>query len=350
MLKKGGINLYDIKPIFSIIIPIYNAEKHIRFTLESIKSQTFQNYEVLMIDDGSSDNSALICEKYMSEDARFKLIKKENGGVSTARNLGIKHAKGKYVYFMDSDDWIEDTLLETCLNIFNHSNVDIVIFGMSFDIEKNGEITNSLVKTYSEKLLNSQEYKNEFIELYKNNYISSMCNKVIKKDILSTYDIKFDEKITNYEDLLFAIMYINKCSAIKIVSDCFYHYILRDELGMSRKYKKNLSDMIPRIIRRLKNEYKVSDFPERILAYLEVDLQRMLWLGVSNICRASISLKDKENEIKKLCENSLIVDDLIFEKNGNKFNDINLYLLKKKYWMGMIFFNKFINKIRDIKY
>ena len=80
MLKKGGINLYDIKPIFSIIIPIYNAEKHIRFTLESIKSQTFQNYEVLMIDDGSSDNSALICEKYMSEDARFKLIKKENGG------------------------------------------------------------------------------------------------------------------------------------------------------------------------------------------------------------------------------------------------------------------------------
>lgn len=342
--------MQEIKPLVSIIIPVYNAEKYIRTTLESVRSQTFQEYEVLMIDDGSTDNSVSICEKYMLEDNRFKVIKKINGGVSTARNLGLKLARGKYVFFMDSDDWIENILLELCVRFLEKSNIDMVIFGMSFDIEKKGKVVNKIKKTYPDKLLCSEACKNEFIELYENNYISSMCNKIIKKDILDFHDIKFDEKITNYEDLIFATMCINRCSTIQIVSGSFYHYILRDELGMSRKYKEKLSCMIPKLIKRLKNVYSECGFSERVLSYMEVDLQRMLWLGVSNICRANISFRDKASEIRKLCENSSIKENLKFKKNENKLNDLNLFFLKRKYWKTMVIFNQSVNLIRDIKY
>lgn len=337
-------------PLVSVIIPVYNAEKYIRFTLESVKRQTFQRFEVLIIDDGSTDNSASICNQYVMEDNRFKLIRKTNGGVSSARNLGIDQARGKYIYFMDSDDRVESTLLEVCLKPLEELNVDMVIFGMSFDIEKKGRVINHIIKTYSEKILCSENWKNEFIELYENNYISSMCNKIIKKELLDLYKIRYDEKITNYEDLIFSISCINRCKNIQIISSCFYHYILRDELGMSRKYKEGLSSMIPKLIRKLKCVYNECGFSEKVMSYMEVDLQRMLWLGISNICRSDMNLRDKACEIRTLCENPWIKENLSFKKNGNIFNDINLLLLSRKYWRIMVIFNHGVNVVRDIKY
>ena len=342
--------MYDIIPLVSVIIPVYNAEKYISSTLESLRRQTFREFEVLIIDDGSTDNSTSICNQYVLEDNRFKLIRKINGGVSSARNIGLNQARGKYIYFMDSDDWVENTLLEVCLKPLEELNVDMVVFGMSFDIEKKGRVINRIIKTYPKKILCPEKWKNEFIELYENNYISSMCNKIIKRELLDLYNIRFDEKITNYEDLIFAISCINRCKNIQIISTCFYHYILRDELGMSRKYKEGLSSMIPKLIKKLKYVYNECGFPERVLAYMEVDLQRMLWLGISNICRANMNLGDKICEIRNLCEDSWIKENLTFKKNGNKLNDINLFLLSRKYWRIMVIFNHGVNIVRDIKY
>ena len=164
--------MYDIIPLVSVIIPVYNAEKYISSTLESLRRQTFREFEVLIIDDGSTDNSTSICNQYVLEDNRFKLIRKINGGVSSARNIGLNQARGKYIYFMDSDDWVENTLLEVCLKPLEELNVDMVVFGMSFDIEKKGRVINRIIKTYPKKILCPEKWKNEFIELYENNYIS----------------------------------------------------------------------------------------------------------------------------------------------------------------------------------
>ena len=95
------------KELISIIVPIYNVEKYLRQCLESISEQTYKNFECLLINDGSPDNSAEICREYVEKDARFRYFEKENGGLASARNLGIKYSKGKYISFIDSDDWVE---------------------------------------------------------------------------------------------------------------------------------------------------------------------------------------------------------------------------------------------------
>ena len=111
----------------SIIIPIYKVEKYLRECLESIKTQNFQDYEVLMINDGSPDNSEVICKEFAAGDARFKYIRQENQGVSAARNKGLSQARGKYVYFMDPDDTFSPDFLEALYNEAEAGGADIVL-------------------------------------------------------------------------------------------------------------------------------------------------------------------------------------------------------------------------------
>ena len=116
----------------SIIIPIYNSEKYLTHCLDSILKQTYQDFEVILVNDGSTDNSAKICDNYTITDARFKVIHKQNQGVSIARNTGISYAKGEYISFIDSDDWIENDYLKNMINVADSSS-DIIISGAICD-------------------------------------------------------------------------------------------------------------------------------------------------------------------------------------------------------------------------
>lgn len=117
----------------SIILPVYNVEKYIKKSIESVLNQTYTDFELLVIIDGSPDNSKQVAEEFT--DSRIKIFEKENGGLSDARNYGLERAKGQYVYFMDSDDWIEPNLLEDNLKIIEEENLDVVIFGYIQDDE-----------------------------------------------------------------------------------------------------------------------------------------------------------------------------------------------------------------------
>ena len=118
---------YESKALISIIVPIYNVEKYLRQCLDSIQDQSYQNFECLLINDGSPDNSADICKEYVSKDPRFRYIEKENGGVSSARNLGLEHSKGEYITFIDSDDWVDLDYLEVLHSKIKEYNTDFVI-------------------------------------------------------------------------------------------------------------------------------------------------------------------------------------------------------------------------------
>jgi len=113
--------------LVSIIVPVYNTEKYIRQCLDSILNQTYQNFECLLINDGSSDNSADICREYVAKDARFRYFEKENGGVSSARNLGMERSGGAYITFIDSDDWLENDALQLLHGALKKENADISI-------------------------------------------------------------------------------------------------------------------------------------------------------------------------------------------------------------------------------
>ncbi len=111
----------------TVIVPVYNVENYLRQCLDSIMGQTYQNFECLLINDGSPDYSADICSEYVFKDSRFRYFEKENGGVSSARNLGIEHSKGEYITFIDSDDWVDSDYLEILYNALIDENADISV-------------------------------------------------------------------------------------------------------------------------------------------------------------------------------------------------------------------------------
>lgn len=176
---------------FSIIIPIYNVEAYIKKCLNSILFQTFLDFEIILVDDGSRDKSGTICDEYAKNDARIKVIHKENGGLSSARNVGLESARGEYILFIDSDDfWQIDSFLEEMNKMIenNENKLDMIIFPFSYYFSDSKIIR----YTFDNNIILSGDFRDDFIRLIENNiYTASACNKCIKRSILIDNEILF---------------------------------------------------------------------------------------------------------------------------------------------------------------
>ena len=178
--------------LISIVVPIYNVENYLRYCLDSIVSQTYQNFECLLINDGSPDNSADICREYVSKDARFKYFEKENGGVSSARNLGIEHSEGEYITFIDPDDWVESDYLEVLYRALLEEQADIAISTYrQFNVDDNCYYFHAYQRGYDRKVFTSEELIGSLSSLnqYDNTYIFVSC-KLVSKRLLKYMKIK----------------------------------------------------------------------------------------------------------------------------------------------------------------
>lgn len=207
----------NITPYISIIIPVYGVEKYIKKCLESVLLQTFTDFECLVIDDGSTDNSINIAKEAVAKDPRFIFLNKKNGGVASARNYGIKHAKGKYIAFIDSDDYVEPDFLLLPLTTIEAEDSDICMFSINYVAEDGTHFKtqhNNLKKYYEE---------NDFL-ISKNTLMNFSYLKLYKKEIFDS--ILFDETVITYEDvdLNFRIIYGRKVSNIK---KPLYNYMQR---------------------------------------------------------------------------------------------------------------------------
>ncbi len=176
---------------FSIIVPIYNVEAYIKKCLNSILFQTFLDFEIILVDDGSRDKSGTICDEYAKNDARIKVIHKENGGLSSARNVGLESARGEYILFIDSDDfWQIDSFLEEMNKMIenNENKLDMIIFPFSYYFSDSKIIR----YTFDNNIILSGDFRDDFIRLIENNiYTASACNKCIKRSILIDNEILF---------------------------------------------------------------------------------------------------------------------------------------------------------------
>jgi len=225
--------------LISIIIPVYNSAKYLEKCLESIEQQEYSNFECILVNDGSTDSSPKLCEKYSLLDPRFKIYHKKNGGVSSARNFGIDKAKGQYICFIDSDDWVEKDYLKRM--IYEIENYDIVI--CSILEYKNDKIYKSF--KLPNLLLDRKDLFNNF-NIYRNSYLShvifhSPVNKLYLKSIIDNNQnkIKFDESISNGEDYIFNLTYFNACNNIKLISNFLYNYRI-NEKSLSRAVNENI--------------------------------------------------------------------------------------------------------------
>ena len=216
------------KKLISIIIPVYNVEPYLRQCINSVVNQTYRNLEIILIDDGSTDNSGKICDEYALKDSRIKVIHKQNGGVSSARNIGLKFASGEYIGFVDSDDFIELDMYSMLLKKILESKSQLVVCNW-FDGMENNWLENKRFP------IKEKVTKNEALESFY--WCMFPWNKLFKKDILK--DISFLEILGYGEDTLFCFNVFNKTDNILCIKTPKYYYRRNDKSALNaHKFKK----------------------------------------------------------------------------------------------------------------
>lgn len=207
-----------ITPLISIVIPIYKAEKYINKCIESILSQTFKNFEIILIDDGSPDNSGRICDQYAAKDKRISVYHQANSGVSSARQYGLNQAKGEYIIHVDPDDWIESSMLEELYKKAKEENADMVICDYYKDYSKTNR--NEYIKQNPSQLRSDIVLKELFLHLH-----GSCCNKLVRRACFTKYNIKFPIELRFCEDLYVNAALLKNNIKVTYLNKAFYHYV-----------------------------------------------------------------------------------------------------------------------------
>jgi len=207
--------------LISIIIPIYNAEKYLPKCLDSVINQTYKNTEIILVNDGSTDSSGLICDEYALKDIRIKVLHKGNGGVSSARNTALKIAKGDYIGFVDSDDWIEPDMFQKLHELCVKYNSEISMCG--YYSQSSDKVNKSLIPLPQEGVLTREKAYEQV--LIPGKFEGFLWNKLFDTRLLKETNILFDENIHFCEDQLFVCKVLKYCKNISYTTNHYYHYI-----------------------------------------------------------------------------------------------------------------------------
>ena len=245
--------------LVSIIVPVYNVEKYVKKCIDSILNQTYQNIEILVIDDGSTDNSKIICDELANRDKRIRVFRKENGGLSSARNYGIKRAHGKYLMFIDSDDYISQNTITNMVE--NSQNADLVICNF-LKVDTDGNKLQQEPDLNEKQIWNYGEFWNHYFGQYWG-YCVVAWNKLYKRELFK--ELKYPlGKI--HEDEFIIEPLIEKCNKIVALEDRLYFYVQRNgsitHNGLKNKGNLNVAEAF---LERYKLFVEFNNLPQRLL-------------------------------------------------------------------------------------
>ena len=216
-------------PKISVIVPVYNTEQYLPRCIDSILAQAFVDFELLLIDDGSKDNSGKICDEYAAKNSRIRVFHKENGGVSSARNIGLDNAQGEWITFVDSDDYVKPIYLDGLIEYTKKENVDLVVsFSISLFKDKIG------VSYYNGKSISREDFDLLFTE-FDFAWRTSPWGKLYKLDIIKQHYLAFKTNMPIGEDLVFLYEYLTNTNAIHINGEANYYYNADCENSLTKK-------------------------------------------------------------------------------------------------------------------
>lgn len=282
----------------SIIVPVYKVEKYLSKCIDSILNQTFQEFELILVDDGSPDNCGRICDEYASRDSRIRVIHQENKGISAARNAGLDIAKGEYIAFVDSDDWLEIDTYEFLINNIVKSNADIASCGLRNCYENDSSIENydaGLVKNIvlsKDQCFEMIFSKNDMITVY-------AWNKLYKAEVFS--DLRYPEGKV-YEDAFVILDILLRCNSMFITTKKLYNYRRHENSITGRRYCDEKKD---RIVSTEKNYNIFKKYYPQYLEYAEANLCKNYYLLLGEMIMASdkVEPEDMKYIIRKLNDN-----------------------------------------------
>ncbi|MGX7328548.1 glycosyltransferase family 2 protein [Enterococcus bulliens] len=264
--------------LISIIVPVYNAEKYIEKCLNSLLEQTYENIEILVIDDGSKDDSKRKILKLMSEDSRIRYIYTENSGVSNARNLGIKESNGYFFMFVDSDDFVHQNFCEFMYTRIKKDKTDIC-FCNFFLIDKKKRIVSNKLPIYPEKILSQKEAIYSVIG--SRGYKGFVWNKIYSKNLISKNT--FYEDIHYLEDMLFNVNLLSNVKRISVIQEALYYYTINPESAVNNFSAKQLTYLDG--LNEVKKVIKNKEFDFIIFRHQEI--------AIIEFARKSLQIKNK---------------------------------------------------------
>ena len=251
-------------PLVSIIIPVYKVEKYVSKCIESIQAQTYPHWELLLINDGSPDGSGHICDEYSQQDSRIRVFHKENGGVSSARNLGLDNVKGDYVMFVDADDWLSDSCLEVCVNEIVNNQLDSLHFGVSM-LFLDKKI--SLVKSPTEVMSGLQLVIN-------NNFNPGAAGVVYRFDLVKKHDVKFPLALKIAEDQMFVLTFMKHAQRVKYIAEEFYFYYQREGSAVNTPQSKSLLLTSEYFMKFLQEWPEIKAYVDSMIVLLVINMVR----------------------------------------------------------------------------
>lgn len=297
----------------SVIIPVYNVQEYLKECLESVINQTYKKIEIIIINDGSTDDSALICKSYQQKNENIIYIDSKNEGVSIARNRGIACATGDYLVFVDADDVVSKNYIEMLVELMEKSEMGIVGYG-------NNKLDLSIKIDPNVRIEKKDSVLYQILSGYK--YEGYLWNKIFDCNIIEKEKIKFQEKISIWEDLLFVVEYMQRISTCAIVDSCYYFYRNRANSAVNKINLKKTEDKLNIAKKMLQIEFKN-------LECMEVTQLRYWGIlyeyGIRKAKLGLLSKEEKRNILKELEENKYI------KKLGLK-EKIKFIIWKVKCW------------------
>lgn len=333
-----------MKPEISIIVPVYNVEKYLIRCVESLKNQTLQNLEIILIDDGSTDHSGKICDKLQKEDQRIKVIHKQNEGQGIARNLGIEIAEGKYVAFVDSDDYIEEETYQYMLNQMKDCKADLGCFGYTHDNSEGNSIYQSKIK---DRIYFEEEVKTEFVlHFFGDDPMEddmrgvSACMSIYRLSLIKENKICFpSERKVLSEDTLFNLEFCRFAKTAVASSRIFYHYCLQQN-SFSRGYSKERLKKTAEFMKIL------SDYSEEfgIQEQTRNRIKMVLWVSLLDAVKQEVNRRKMSDywrmreSVKEICTRKYVLELLkTFPIKGlNKKQKLFYFCMKYKQYFFLM--------------
>lgn len=292
----------------SVIMPVYKVEEYVGKAIESIQQQTLENWELFAVDDGSPDNSGAICDEYAARDPRVKVIHKENGGAHTARNAAIDLAVGKYLYFMDSDDWCEPTMLEDMVSLAEQNEAELVVAGFYIDTYySDAEKYSEIKKVDSVVFKDQNDFRFNSYRLFDKNLLYTPWNKLYLASYIKENNIYFP--LTFWDDFPFNLLVIRNIRKVVVTDKAYYHFLRKREESETAKYR---SDMYEK--REEENTWLIDLYKGWDIASSEIQefiarryIERLIGC-VENLTNPSCQLtrKEKKLQIKAMIQNNYV--------------------------------------------
>lgn len=247
--------------LISVIIPVYNVERYLRECVDSVLGQTYQNFEIILVDDGSTDSSGDICDEYAKEDKRIQVVHQKNGGLSDARNKGFSKSSGEYVYFLDSDDWILPNAFMDLFNKARQENADVVFFDAASFVDGSAEskIEQRYLRKYAYETADGYSVLGRLQE--NKEYHSAVTLLFIKKESMESAEVLFESGIV-YEDMIFTYELFAKATQVTQLNQTLYQRRYRsDSIMTSKRTKKNYlsAGVVYKKVRNVSSELKKLD-------------------------------------------------------------------------------------------